>query len=190
MLCCLAVGVPNPRYRHAQEWSRMHVKELVVHVSVWWITETRKDPACTLLTGAKMYFCTVNGNSRVMTCTLSIAHWQQASKLSTLRRFESIWKDWNKCAYQCNNNTLILMIINIYYWSILRKCGFKRADMIWKNSMRPRVLVEIESSSQLAALDQRHDIMYFKPFNNRYPNHLQWLHPALVPNSGIHNSIY
>ena len=23
----------------------------VVHVGVWWITETRKDPACTLLTG-------------------------------------------------------------------------------------------------------------------------------------------
>ena len=28
-----------------------HVKDLVVHVRVQWITETQKDPACTLLTG-------------------------------------------------------------------------------------------------------------------------------------------
>ena len=42
---------------------------------------------------------------RAMICTLlSSAHWQQASKLSALRRFESIWKDWDKCAYQYNNN--------------------------------------------------------------------------------------
>ena len=27
-----------------------------------------------------MYFCAVNGNSRVMTCTLSSAHWQQGFK--------------------------------------------------------------------------------------------------------------
>ena len=39
-----------------------HVKDPVVHVSVQWITETRKDPACTLLTEGKffMHFCTVN----------------------------------------------------------------------------------------------------------------------------------
>ena len=67
--------VLNPRvlYTHAQEWSRMHVKDPVVHVRVWWITETRKDPACPLLTGGWMYFCTVNGNSRVTICTLLIA---------------------------------------------------------------------------------------------------------------------
>ena len=47
-----------------------------------------------------MYFCTVNGNSRVMICTLSSAHWQQASKVSALRRFQLIWKHWDKCAYQ------------------------------------------------------------------------------------------
>ena len=48
LLCRLAVGVPNPRgYTHAQEWSRMHDKDLVFHVRVWWITETRKDSACT-----------------------------------------------------------------------------------------------------------------------------------------------
>ena len=38
-----------------------------------------------------MYFCTVNRNSKVMICTLSSAHWQQASKLSSpcaLSRFE------------------------------------------------------------------------------------------------------
>ena len=28
----------------------MHIKDPVVHGRVWWITETRKDPACTLLT--------------------------------------------------------------------------------------------------------------------------------------------
>ena len=39
-----------------------------------------------------MYFCTVTGNSRAMICTLSSARWQQASKLSAMRRFESILK--------------------------------------------------------------------------------------------------
>ena len=72
MLCWLAVGVPNPHvYKHAQEWSRTHIKDPVVHVRVRRITETQKDPACTLLlTGGEMYFCTVNENSRVMICTL------------------------------------------------------------------------------------------------------------------------
>ena len=51
-----------------------------------------------------MYFCTVNGYSRAMICTLSSAHWLQASKLSALLRLETIWKDWDKCAYQYNNN--------------------------------------------------------------------------------------
>ena len=40
-----------------------------------------------------MYFCTVTGNSRVMICTLSSAHWQQASKhsaCSALSRFGKI----------------------------------------------------------------------------------------------------
>ena len=39
-----------------------------------------------------------------MICTLSSAHWQQASQFSALRRFESIWVDCDKCAYQYNNN--------------------------------------------------------------------------------------
>ena len=48
LLCWLAVGVPNPCvYTHAQEWSHTHVKDPVIHVGVWLITETRKDPACT-----------------------------------------------------------------------------------------------------------------------------------------------
>ena len=37
-----------------------------------------------------LYFCTVNGNSRVMICTLSSAHCQQSSKLSALQCFELI----------------------------------------------------------------------------------------------------
>ena len=37
-----------------------------------------------------------------MICTLSSAHGLQASKLPALRCFESIWKDWDKCAYQYN----------------------------------------------------------------------------------------
>ena len=37
-------------------------------------------------------------NSRIMICTLSSAYWQQDSKRSALRRFESIWKDWDKNA--------------------------------------------------------------------------------------------
>ena len=44
ILCWLAVGVPNPHvYTHVQEWSHIHVKDPVVHVRVWWITETQKD---------------------------------------------------------------------------------------------------------------------------------------------------
>ena len=51
-LCWLAVGVPKPHvYTHAYEWSRTHAKDPVVHVRVQWITETRKDPACTCRTG-------------------------------------------------------------------------------------------------------------------------------------------
>ena len=34
----------------------------------------------------------VNVNSREMNCTLTSAHWQQASKRSGLRRFELTWK--------------------------------------------------------------------------------------------------
>ena len=48
------------------------------------------------------YFCIVNGHSRVMICTWSSANWQQVSKLSALRRFDLIWKHWDKCAYQYN----------------------------------------------------------------------------------------
>ena len=51
-----------------------------------------------------MYFCTVNVNSRVVICTISSAHWQQASKLSALWRFELIWKDGGKCAHEYSNN--------------------------------------------------------------------------------------
>ena len=52
LLRWLAVGVPNPCvHTHSQDWSHTHVIDPVVHVRVLWITETRKDPACTLLTG-------------------------------------------------------------------------------------------------------------------------------------------
>ena len=52
-LCFLAaVLVSNPRvYTHAEEGPRTHVKDPVVHVKVRWVTETRKDPACTSRTG-------------------------------------------------------------------------------------------------------------------------------------------
>ena len=57
-----------------------------------------------------MYFCTVNRNSRVMTCTLSSAHWQQASKsfqpCGALSRF-------GKIEINALINTIILMIINV-----------------------------------------------------------------------------
>ena len=43
-----------------------------------------------------------NGNSRIIICTLSSAYWQKASKHSALWRFELIWKDGDKCAYQYN----------------------------------------------------------------------------------------
>ena len=47
-----------------------HVKDPVVHVRVLWNTETRKDPACTLLTEGHVYFCTVNLNNRVVSSDL------------------------------------------------------------------------------------------------------------------------
>ena len=50
-----------------------------------------------------MYFCTVNENSRVMICTLSSAHWRQASKLSAVWRFELIRKHWGKYAHPYHN---------------------------------------------------------------------------------------
>ena len=36
--------VSKNKYTHAQE-SCTHVKDPVVHVRVWWIMQTRKDPA-------------------------------------------------------------------------------------------------------------------------------------------------
>ena len=61
-----------------------------------------------------MYICTVNGNSRVMICTLSSAHWQQASKLSALWCFDFFGKDWDKCAYintKIINSTCLLFLV-------------------------------------------------------------------------------
>ena len=48
---CRCTGPTLRVYTHAQEWSRMHIKNPVVHVRVWWIMETRKDPECTCRTG-------------------------------------------------------------------------------------------------------------------------------------------
>ena len=88
---------PNPCvYTHSQKWSCTHVKDPVVHVRIRWISETRRDSACALLTGGLMYCCTVNENRKVTICTLSSAHWQQASNLSALRHFELIWNKQRK----------------------------------------------------------------------------------------------
>ena len=56
------------------------------------------------------YFCTVNGNSRAMICTLSSAHWQQASKFSALQRFESIRK---KIQINGPINTIIIIYVSV-----------------------------------------------------------------------------
>ena len=40
-----------------------------------------------------MYCCPVTANSRLVIFTLNIAHWQKVSKLSSVRRFELVWKD-------------------------------------------------------------------------------------------------
>ena len=54
--------------------------------------ETGQDPACTLLTGGQMYFCTVNVNSRVIMYTLSSAYafspaalWVDLEKIEIMR---------------------------------------------------------------------------------------------------------
>ena len=44
----LVCPTPVCVYTHAQEWSYTHIKDQVVRVRVWWITETQKDPVCTL----------------------------------------------------------------------------------------------------------------------------------------------
>ena len=46
-----------------------------------------------------------------MICTSSSAHWQQVSKLSALRRFELILKDWDRCTYQYNNDNNSLLCL-------------------------------------------------------------------------------
>ena len=58
-----------------------------------------------------MYFCTLNASSRVMICTSSSIHWQQASKLSALQHFELTWKDQDK---NVPINTEII-IITLYF---------------------------------------------------------------------------
>ena len=104
MLTRCRCAQPSCVYARKSEWSRTHVNDPAVKVRVRWITETRKYPAYTLLTGDKMYLCKVNVTSRAMICTLSSADWRQASKLSVLRRFELIYNDWDKAAYQSNTN--------------------------------------------------------------------------------------
>ena len=51
-MCWPAVDASNTSVNkaRAQEWSHAHVKDPVVHVTVRWITEKRKDPESTLLT--------------------------------------------------------------------------------------------------------------------------------------------
>ena len=77
-----------------------------------------KIPACTLLIGGQMYFCTVNGNSKIMICTLSSAHWQQASKLSSpcgaLSRFETteINAPINTIQYKTYNNCSVCIYVH------------------------------------------------------------------------------
>ena len=62
-----------------------------------------------------MYFCTVNGTSRVIICTSS-ADWQQASKLSALRRFELIC---GKIETNAPVNIIIIIIIIIIMMIII-----------------------------------------------------------------------
>ena len=83
--------------------------------------------------------------SRVMISTLSSAHLQLASKLSALRRFELIWGDWDKCAYQCNNNNLIYILFQVslqlwqltdgWEWSCCVLCGLVHTltPQAWKH---------------------------------------------------------
>ena len=48
-------------------------------------------------------------NGKVMVCTWSSAHWQQASKLSALWCFELTWKYWDNAPI----NIVIIIIIII-----------------------------------------------------------------------------
>ena len=63
-----------------------------------------------------MHFCTVNGNCRVMICRLSSAYWQQASNLSSLRCFESIWKDWD----QYNKKNFFFFLMLSWCWQVYK----------------------------------------------------------------------
>ena len=64
-----------------------------------------------------MYFCTVDVNSRVMICTLSSTHWQQAS---TLRPFELIWKDWHALCIHWNGDNSFPLTYDIYWLNHLQ----------------------------------------------------------------------
>ena len=92
--CCacadsLSVSVPNPRvYTHAYERSRTHVKDPVVHVKVRWIMETRKSPACTL-----MSYCWV---ARLCCIWLSLG---KATRISHGRNFHWDNKVYNTKTY-------------------------------------------------------------------------------------------
>ena len=66
------------------------------------------NKSCPLSKG-KATICT--GPTWTDTCS---AHWQKASKLSALRRFEFIWKEnGDKCAHQYSNYCYIIIIIII-----------------------------------------------------------------------------
>ena len=46
---CSAIGVPNPRVYSTRTHKIDHVRTLKILQSMWWSMETRKDPACTLI---------------------------------------------------------------------------------------------------------------------------------------------
>ena len=68
MLSWLVVGVPkkNSVYKHAQEWSRTHVKDTVDMLEFGGLRKLEKTQHALHWPEGEMYFCSMDLNSRVV----------------------------------------------------------------------------------------------------------------------------
>ena len=66
-----------------------------------------------------MYFCTASVNSRVMICTLSSAHWQQASKIQPCGALNY----FGKIEINAPNSIMIIIIVISSFFLFFIQCS-------------------------------------------------------------------
>ena len=73
--CRLSFGVRTSPCAIACIYICTHVKDPVVHVRVWWITETLKHPACTVGLVARLRRSWLSSGESNQNCSWKKSHW-------------------------------------------------------------------------------------------------------------------